>query len=281
MWKENLRGGLGSAPVVLEDRLLVGELGAEGRLVSLARGTGAMEWSIRLGDLVARPVATAERIYAVTAAGLVVAVSRTGVELWRTELETRVVARPAPLGDALLIAASNGTLFALDPVSGAVKERVDPDAGSIWGDAVMLDREERPLAMLATLEGQLLAVTEELEIVARRTLPSRFFAGPILVDDVLYLAGHEGTVWAYEWPAAEIRWRRELPGALRGAPAVAARGLAVGDLGGSLYLLDRETGDLLWHARLDGAITAAPLATGSDLYLGTEQGTLYAFRPTS
>lgn len=281
-WKENLRGGFEATPFALHDRLILAEMGAEGRLVALTLGTHEVAWSVRLGDLVARPFVEGNWIYAVTSTGRVAAISDEGVERWRIELETRVVSSPVVLDDALVLAASDGTLFALDPETGVVRERVDPGTGPIWGDPAILERpEEGPLAIYATLSGQLFALTSELEVVGRRSFPSRFFAGPRFDGGFLYLAGHEGAIWAYEWDGAEVRWERELPGVLRSTPAVNARSVAVGDLGGTLYVLDRDTGELRWHTRLDGAITSSPLVEGTVLYVATEQGSLYAFRPTT
>ncbi len=233
---------------------------------------------MELGDLIAMPLAADERLYAVTSTGLVAAVTATGALVWRRELETAVAARPVRVGDALLVAASDGTLYALDPATGDVRERVDPAAGPIWGDPAILDATH---AVYATLEGQVFAVSDDLEVDARRSFPSRFYAGPRLEDGVLVLAGHEGTIWSYDWHDSEIRWRRELTATVRATPAVGPRAVAVGDLGGTLYQLDRDTGELLWHARLDGAITGAPLVHGSLVIVGTESGTVYAFRPTS
>ena len=276
-WDRNLRSGLAATPIVAGGRFVLAESGARGRLVALDPATHKDAWVLELGDLVP-PLVADGRIYAVTATGIVVGVGFSGNEEWRRELGKAVVARPARVGDALLVAAADGTLHALDPETGDVRERVGPEAGPIWGDPAMLDSDH---AIYATLDGQVFAVGADLEVEARRSFPSRFYAGPRLVDGELLLAGHEGTVWSYDWDASEIRWRRDLPGALRASPAPGLRTVAVGDLGGTLYQIDRVTGELLWHARLDGAITAAPLAHGEEVIVGTESGTLYSFRPTS
>ena len=281
LWEENFKGGLDAEPIVLGDRIILGETGTQGRLLAVDRAKRDELWLVRLGDGVAGPVLAGDRIYAVTSSGRVVAVTTAGVEKWRVELETRVVARPALLGDALLIAADDGTLFALDPETGVTRERVDPGAGSIWGDPVIRETEGGPAAVYATLEGQLIAVAADLELLAQRSFPSRFYAGPVLVGGTLYLSGHEGTVWAYDWEEDEILWRSEIPGALRASAAVGPRAVALGDLGGTLYLLDRESGGLLWHRKLNGAITGAALTRGEELYVATERGVLYAFRPTT
>ncbi len=278
VWDEGQKHGIGVSPVPLGARILVAEAGPEGRLVALDRATGREGWQLEVGDVAAAPLEADERLYVVTATGLVAAVSPTGREVWRTELETNLVAPPARVGGALLVAAADGTLFALDPASGAVEERANPDAGPIWGAPALLDDDH---AVYATLDGQVFAVTEDLAVEARRSFPSRFFAGPRRDGDTLILAGHEGTIWSYGWEDSEIRWQREVPGAVRAAPAIGPRAISVGDLGGTLYQLDRSTGEILWHTRLDGAITASPLLRGTEVIVATESGTVYAFRPTT
>src|SRR5688500_2837808 len=227
VWERNQRNGLVASPLVLGPRLILVETGTEGRLVAIDLGSHEEAWSLELGDLVASPLSADNRIYVVTGTGLVAAVSPTGTEVWRAELETRIAARPVRVGSALLVAGADGKLYALDPATGVVRERIDPGAGPIWGDPALLDADH---AVYATLEGQVLAVAADLDVVARRSFPSRFYAGPIFDEGILLLAGHEGTIWAYGWQSAEIRWRQDVAGAVRAAPAAGPRTVAIGDL---------------------------------------------------
>ena len=98
----------------------------------------------------------------------------------------------------------------------------------------------------------------------------------------MYLAGHEGTVWCYDWKNDTIDRRVDLEDAtVRMAPAVSERYLAVGDLAGNLAILDPDRGGVDWTIRLDGALTSTPLFHGSLLLAISEQGTLYGFRPVT
>ena len=135
-------------------------------------------------------------------------------------------------------------------------------------------------AVFGTLGGQLLELGSDLAVVRQRSFPSRFYAGPTRAGNRLYLAGHEGTIWSYDWVGDAIDWRLDLEDStVRMAPAVGDDYLAVGDLGGTLVVIDRSRGDALWSTRLDGALTSTPLLRGDELYVMTENGTLYAFRP--
>lgn len=279
VWKDNFKGGFEAPPVVTDDRIYLSETARGRRLVALDRLSRTVAWHADVGDMASPPLVVGERIYVVSSIGEVRALDRGGTQLWLTELATRVVSPPTLLGETLVVAASNGILHALDPVSGRVRATVDAEAGPIWSAPVLRDTAPET-ALYATLDGQLIEVDADLRVHQRRSFPSRFYASPRAAGDRLFLVGHEGTLWAYDWSTADIVWRQEIPGALRLTPALGPGTVVVGDLGGTLYVLDRATGELLWHAGLDDAITSEPLTRGDALYVITERGTLYAFRPT-
>lgn len=279
VWRENFKGGFEAPPVVTDRRIYLAETARGRRLVALDRLSRTVAWHADVGDMASPPLVAGDRIYVASSIGEVRALDPAGTQLWLTELATRVVSPPVLLDETLVVAASDGTLHALDPVSGRLLSSVDAEAGPIWSPPVLRDG-STGTALYATLDGQLVEVDADLTVLQRRSFPSRFYAAPRAAGDRLFLVGHEGTLWAYDWSTAEIVWRREIPGAVRLTPALGPGTVVVGDLGGTLYVLDRTTGELLWHAGLDDAITSEPLTRGDDLYVITESGTLYAFRPT-
>ena len=278
VWKENYRGGFEAEPVVTEDRIYLSETRKGARLLALDRGSHRILWAADAGDLMSAPILIDERLYTVSSIGEVKAFDRAGTLQWSTELETRVQAGAAFIDGTLVIAASNGHLYAVDARSGAVRDSTDPAAGFVWGNPLV--RPERGTAVFATLDGLLVEVGADLEVVQQRSFPSRFTVGPDEVGGDLLLVGHEGTVWRYDWDGASVVWHRELPGILRSAPRVSSEVVALGSLEGTLYLLDLATGESLWETRVDGAITSRPLARELEFFVFTERGTLYGFRPT-
>jgi outer membrane protein assembly factor BamB len=282
-FKENYRGGFSAAPVVTPRRIFLPELESGGRLVAVDRSTREIAWTVDAGDLAASPVVEGNRIYTVSSLGELVAWSDDGTELWRTDLETRVTSRPALLGAVVLVASTDGRVHAVDASDGTLEDVVTLGAGPIWGDPVVLpDGAAAATAIFATLGGQVLELGPDLTIVRQRSFPSRFFAGPTRAGDRLYLAGHEGTIWCYDWETDAIDWRLDLDDAtVRMAPAVGEAHLAVGDLQGNLAIIDRASGTNEWSTRVDGALTSTPLFRGNQLFAISEQGTLYAFRPVA
>lgn len=277
VWKENYRGGFEAEPVVTEDRIYLSETRKGARLLALDRGSHQTLWTAEAGDLVSPPILTDDRLYTVSSIGEVKAFDLGGTLQWSTELETRVQAGPALLGGTLVIAASNGHLYAVDARDGAVRDSTDPGAGFVWGDPLL--HPASGTAVFATLDGLLVEVDADLEVVQQRSFPSRFTVGPEEVAGDLLLIGHEGTVWRYDWAGASVVWHRELPATFRSAPRVSSDVVALGSLEGVFYLLDLATGETLWENRLDGAITSRPLARELEFFVFTERGTLYGFRP--
>ncbi|MGH7542723.1 MAG: PQQ-binding-like beta-propeller repeat protein [Gemmatimonadota bacterium] len=277
VWKENYRGGFEAEPVVTEDRIYLSETRRGARLLALDRGSHRTLWTADTGDLMSPPILTDERLYTVSSIGEVKAFDRAGVLQWSTELGTRVQAGAALLDGVLVIAASNGHLYAVDARGGAVRDSTDTGAGSVWGNPLV--RPALGTAVFATLDGILVEVGADLEVVQQRSFPSRFTVGPEEVGGDLLLVGHEGTIWRYDWAGASVVWHRELPATLRSAPRVSSEVVALGSLEGTLYLLDLASGERLWETRLDGAITSRPLARELEFFVFTERGTLYGFRP--
>ena len=280
-FRENFRGGFSAAPVVTTRRFYLPELETGGRLIALDRATGKTAWEAEAGDLAATPILEEGRIFTVSTLGELKAWNEEGLELWSTELETRVTARPALLGDVLVVASTDGLLHAVNAGDGTVLDTSNPDAGPIWGDPVVVQGSGgETTAVFATLGGQLLELGPDLAVVRQRSFPSRFYAGPARAGERLYLAGHEGTIWSYDWMGDAIDWRLDLEDStVRMAPAVGDDYVAVGDLGGTVFVVDRARGDTLWSTLLDGALTSTPLFRGDELYIMTENGSLYAFRP--
>lgn len=277
VWKANFKGGFEAAPTVTEDRIYLAEMREGARLVALDRGSQRVLWAASAGDLVAPPVVTPDRLYTVSSIGEVRAFDEAGVEQWSSELATRVASAPALLGGTLVIAASNGRLYAIDAFDGAVRDSTDPGAGPVWGHPLV--RPDGGTAIFATLEGLLIEVDGDLEVVQQRSFPSRFYLGPQEAAGDLLLVGHEGSVWRYDWTDSEIVWHAELPSALRSPPRISGGVIGVGSLEGTLHMVDLVTGEPLWETRLDGAITSQPLAREREFFVFTERGSLYAFRP--
>ncbi|MDX1746932.1 MAG: PQQ-binding-like beta-propeller repeat protein, partial [Halobacteriales archaeon] len=129
VWDDNFGGGFEASPLVTDDRIYLPETRRGEELVALNRHTREVAWKSKAGDLVGRPVARGEVVYTVDSDGEAAAFGPNGTRRWFTELDARVVSAPILLDDALVVADSDGALYALDPATGVIREKAHPEAG--------------------------------------------------------------------------------------------------------------------------------------------------------
>ena len=113
-------------------------------------------------------------------------------------------------------------------------------------------------------------------------LTPNFQTTPLLVDNVLYVTGFNGTAWAIDARSGRQIWayRRNMPDDFRGCCGPNNRGFAVG--GDKLFLgtgdahlvaLDMKTGDVVWDVELADykkgySATVAPIVVKDKVILG-------------
>ena len=116
-----------AGPVFADGRVYAGSL--DGPVVCLDAATGKVLW--RAGVSAASGFAVgAAAVYLGTADGTVKALGRRdGRPLWETPLDGGVPTVPVLARNAVVAGASDGSLFALDPVTGEVMERYAPGPG--------------------------------------------------------------------------------------------------------------------------------------------------------
>ncbi len=116
-----------AGPVFSGGRVYAGAL--EGPVVCLEAATGKVLWRATVSAATGF-AAGRGRIYGGTARGAVVALAQDdGRVLWETPLDGGVPTVPVLAANALVVGASDGSLFALDPEDGSVLERYSPGPG--------------------------------------------------------------------------------------------------------------------------------------------------------
>jgi outer membrane protein assembly factor BamB len=196
--------------------------------------------------------------------GLIAYDRLTGRVAWQLgdDLPIGINTTPIIAGDAAIVANSLDEVFAVDVLTGAVRWRTALDPrGFSWGNATIgTPVVGHGIAVVPTLYDDAVAldVTTGGELWRYRASPSPlhathyrgageagFAASPALADDVVWLAGTDGTIAAVNlWTGKEL-WHTT------GPPVLA--GLAI-------------AGDVLIAASYDGTVRAlAPVAPGAPL----------------
>ena len=80
----------------------------------------------------------------------------------------------------------------------------------------------------------------------------RLALSPAIVDDVAYLAGHDGDVLAVDAETGRSRWKTDLKTHLSAGPGVGAGLVVVGSPDGVVIALEADGGTERWRSSLGG-----------------------------
>ncbi|HEY96659.1 MAG TPA: PQQ-binding-like beta-propeller repeat protein [Dehalococcoidia bacterium] len=112
------------------------------------------------------------------------------------------------------------------------------------------------------------------------------YGTPYFTDELVYIAGYNGKVYAYNKENLATRWVYPREGYLEpivGGVVVSDGRLYFGGSDGYVYALDAETGDFLWEADTRSEdykrdkIWATPAIADGTMYIGSTNKVFYAF----
>ncbi len=105
------------------------------------------------------------------------------------------------------------------------------------------------------------------------------YGTPVVSDNLVYIAGYNGRVYAYNTNKLATRWtfpRDNYAEAFVGGLAVADGKLFFGCSDGYIYALDAATGDLLYYYKTEDKIWGSPVVDDDTLYIGSFDKKFYA-----
>lgn len=191
-----------SAPIVVDDKVLVGF--STGKMLAFDLHTGTIAWeraiSIprgrseiqRMVDISADPIVMGETVYAITYQGKLAAVNiTTGDLLWERDLSS--YQNMAQAGDLLFITDNEHQLWAIDRFSGSIVWKQDALAKRyITGPAVMNNN-----VVVADRAGYLHYVdVSNGHVIDREYVSGKFYQSPIRMGDALLVSGFSGKMVA-------------------------------------------------------------------------------------
>lgn len=213
-----LVGGKISAPLVWDtDWLIVGT--ETGELVALRGTDGEILWRRAVQSVARSPVAlAADRLYASLEDGRVVALGlRDGQPIWERKLGGAPVDILA-LEDRLFVGSKDNFFYCLDTRKGKIKWRWRTGA-DVVGRAVVDEKR----VYFVSLDNLLRALDRGNGVLKwQRPLPFRGSAGPLLVGDLVLVAGVEAAFRAYRADDGEPAGEFVAPADLAAPPHFAA-----------------------------------------------------------
>lgn len=99
---------------------------------------------------------------------------------------------------------------------------------------------------------------------------------PVSDGSLVYAAGHNGEVHAFDARTGERRWEVDLDLPLAAGPGYGNERLAVGSNDGDLAVIDAADGTVLWQKNIGAEVLATPLIVGGLVIVRTVDGRLLA-----
>ncbi len=258
-WHAAVGSPVSSSPAVAHGLVIFGS--RDGAFHAVRSSTGELEWKFDTGDLLpwewgfegwdiytSSPVLADSVVVFGAGDGSVYALQpTTGAELWRFDTDGRIRSTPA-IADGIVFAGStDGLVYALDLASGSEVWRHATEGAGMTSADLGVDRKSI-IAPVAVSEG------------------------------LVFIGSRDGYMYALDQQTGERRWRFSHDGSwAMSAPAISGGTLYAGTSDGRfVHALDVQSGEELWRFTGEGYTWASPAFADGTVYAGDGAGPLWA-----
>lgn len=207
-------------------------------------------------------------------------------ELWRAQLSSEILSRPVIAKGMLVVKTIDGRVYGLNVKDGNqswVHDRSVPRLtlrGSstplISNDIVIIASDSGKLSAISLKRGKLLWETT-IAVAKGKNQLERVIdmdIDPVIVDDVIYVAGYQGRIAAVKISSGQLIWRRDFS-SYSGLYVDAFR-VYITDVAGQVWALNRYNGSTLWRQdKLLRRRLTAPEAHDNYVVVGDYDGYLH------
>ena len=207
-------------------------------------------------------------------------------ELWRAQLSSEILSRPAVSRNIIVAKTIDGRIYGLNINDGSqtwVYDRTVPrltlrgsSSALISNDIVVSASDSGKLSALSLKNGKLLWETT-IAVAKGRNQLERVIdmdLDPVVIDDVIYVAGYQGRVAAVKIGSGQIIWSRDFS-SYSGLHVDAYR-VYITDAMGQVWALNRYNGSTLWRQnKLLRRRLTAPEAYDNYIVVGDYDGYLH------
>jgi outer membrane protein assembly factor BamB len=270
-------------PVIAKDRLYI--LDIEGIVYALDKKTGKLIYKKDYGELSAAAPAYANGIlYALNLdPDQIVAIrARDGKVLWRKSIGSPgSESSPLIVGDKLIFGCQCGSVYALNPKTGATLWETET-AGEVKGAVAFHDG----VVFGSNYGGEFFAIDASDGSFEWRTpiIGGAFGRGggaystPAVAFGRVYVGAFDGRVYSLDEDTGAVAWTFSTGAEVYPGPVVAdVRGappsVYIGSADGKAYAINAQSGNLIWQRDLGAQITGSGVLVGTTVYFSRNDET--------
>ena len=295
-WKRNIGVGQGELYNNLQpalDGLTLYAADANGRVVSMDRDTGKVNWQVKLKEPLSGAVgAGGGRVMLGTLNGAVITLDESdGSELWRAQVSSEVLAPPQTNGDIIVVQTQDDKLVALDIGTGEQRWMYESSLPvlTVRGHSTPVVSLYRVYAGLASGRVVALDASNGIPLWEQRVAQPQGRSelermvdidGHLLLDDqTLYAATYQGNLVALDAESGTIRWQR--PASSHGGPGAGFGSVYLSKADGTVEAYDQNRATPLWtNEQLLRRQLTAPVAFNSYVAVADYEGYLHLLAQT-
>jgi outer membrane protein assembly factor BamB len=260
----------------------------KGHLQAFTIKSGKQVWDTELNLPASGGLTLAnQKLFLGTSKGQVVALDiNDAKEVWRTQLSSEILSRPSIAKGIVVVKTIDGRVYGLDSVNGNQKwvyDRTVPrltlrgsSSALISNDIVITASDNGKLSALSLKQGKLLWETT-IAVAKGRNQLERVIdmdVDPVVVEDVVYVAGYQGRIAAVKIDSGQLIWSRDFS-SYTGLYVDAFR-VYITDAVGQVWALNRYNGSTLWRQdKLLRRQLTAPEAQDGYIVVGDFDGYLH------
>jgi outer membrane protein assembly factor BamB len=279
-WRVAVGGGGMASASVIGDRVYVVRNAANspgGKLYALDRNTGQQLWSFPpdalTGDFSSTTPAVANGIvyFGVNRFGTVVFAvdATTGQEVWHHNGPlANIVSSPTVVDGRVYVAFTDGTIRALDAISGQVIWSVQEDQGAYSSPAVADGR----LYIAIHNRGFLALNAETGAFLWLSPMPGPQWSSPAVENGRVFVGSRDDhKLYAFDAVTGNTLWTATTNDWVQTSPAVANDVVYVGNNAGNVYAFNAQTGSLIWQSAVSPGfiIFSSPTVANGVLYVAS------------
>jgi outer membrane protein assembly factor BamB len=216
-------------------------------------------------------------------------------QLWRFDAGHAVVSSPVVADGVLYAGAKNGSFYALDAHSGALKWKFSADAPITSSAAIA-----GGICYFTTSANTVYALNTDGSLIWKRStgpdLPFDALAGfhtsqdwdywtssPLVLDGRVTVGSGDGKIYSLDAKSGDVVWSFATTGRERSSPASDGKAIFAGSFDGPMVALDPRNGKLRWSFHTlgtpvfpAGSIQSSPAVKDGLVYFGARDFNLYA-----
>jgi len=199
--------------------------------------------------------------------------------VWQADLKTANFSSPVISGGKVLVAGENGTVRALDLLTGreawkvALKCRIYGSTPAVADGTAYYGA----VAGNGSRTGSVFAISvADGSLRWTFTPPGDVYSSPLVMENLVVIGCDDGNVYGLQRDNGRPSWKFRTGNKVHDNSAALAGGtLFIGSFDGCMYALKAATGEQLWKFKTRKRVNTCPVVAGGQVFFGAEDGNLY------